>query len=138
MDAQVFKQLIDAYGADPARWPDDRRDAALAWQADNHAQAEVWIREAAVLDQLLSEVTAPTPSELLQARILAKVPRPVFDNWRSAAAAAAITLIVGLAGGYAGGGLILSPDLSADEDAYYAEAFGGLSADWDFAAGDGA
>lgn len=137
MDADTFKKLIDAYGADPARWPEDRREAALLWRAQNGKQAEAWIRDAAILDTLLAEVTVPRPSDLLQARILARAPRPVFGNWRSAAAAAAVTLIVGLAGGYAGSGVLLSPDLSAEEDAYYTEAFGGLSADWDFASGDG-
>lgn len=138
MDAREFRELIDAFGADPARWPSDRRDLALEWQADNHGIAAALLADAAALDRTLDAARAIAPSDLLQARIMASVPRPVFADWRGAAAAAAVMLIAGIAGGYAGGGLFLPAEADFAEDAYYADAFGGLSADWDFSVGDGA
>ncbi len=51
-----FKAILDAYGADPARWPHDEREAALAWQRDNAAIARAWIEEAQAIDALLDSV----------------------------------------------------------------------------------
>jgi hypothetical protein len=53
--------LLDAYGADPARWPDAERDAAMAMiNADPTLAARR--DEAAVLDGLLMQAETPQPS----------------------------------------------------------------------------
>ncbi len=51
-----FKAILDAYGADSARWPLDEREAALTWQHDNAATANAWISEAKTIDALLDSV----------------------------------------------------------------------------------
>jgi hypothetical protein len=70
-----FKELLDAYGADPARWPQSEREAALAF-AKSSDEARRLLDEAAALDRLidLADTAAVTPA--LQARILAAFPQP--------------------------------------------------------------
>ena len=61
--------LLDAYGADPARWPDAERDAAMAMiNADPALAARR--DEAAALDGLLMQAETPQPSADLARRIL--------------------------------------------------------------------
>jgi len=52
LSADRFKAILDAYGADPARWPAGERDAALRFMAQD-LRAEAWIDEARTLDGLL-------------------------------------------------------------------------------------
>jgi hypothetical protein len=47
--------LIDAYGADPERWPADERAAALLLLA-NSAEAQAYARDAGALDSVLNRV----------------------------------------------------------------------------------
>jgi hypothetical protein len=68
-----FTALLDAYGAEPARWPERERAAALTLLArspEAYAQRD----EAAVLDTLLDRAPAPAPPAALAARILAAAP----------------------------------------------------------------
>lgn len=58
--------LIQRYGADPARWPEDMRETALQILAA-HPNAT---RQESALDAALHSVRAPMPSDLLRARIL--------------------------------------------------------------------
>lgn len=73
MTNERFKELLDAYGANPARWPEAEREAALAL-AKSSDEARRLLDEAAALDRLidLAETTPVTPE--LQARILAALP----------------------------------------------------------------
>jgi len=57
VNEERFKTLLDAYGADPARWPQEEREAALAWQRDNSVIAQSWIDEALAIDALLDTVS---------------------------------------------------------------------------------
>lgn len=126
MDTATFAALLDAYGAEPARWPADRRDAAWAFleaDAQAAAAAEVAVR----LDALLSIAVAPRPSPRLRSAILA-APRPSRagrDPWpwlKGAGLAAGLT--AGLAAAGAAGvvaGLaarpLMAPSHSAGADA---------------------
>jgi hypothetical protein len=73
MTLQRFKDLVEAYGAEPARWPEDERIAALEL-LERSAEARAAMEEAQALDRLLdlSPSTAVTPA--LQERILAALP----------------------------------------------------------------
>jgi ferric-dicitrate binding protein FerR (iron transport regulator) len=51
-------RLIDAYGADPARWPEDERAAAERHLADDPS-ARAALEEARRLDALLGRLPAP-------------------------------------------------------------------------------
>jgi hypothetical protein len=73
MDAVRFAALLDAYGADPARWPEDERAAALALLAES-ADARARQHDAATLDAALDAAPPAQPSDLLLARVLAAAP----------------------------------------------------------------
>lgn len=71
--------LIDAYGADPERWPADERAAGLLLLA-NSAEARAYARDAATLDALLDRVplrpTVTVDPAMLAARIARAPARP--------------------------------------------------------------
>ena len=53
VSADRFKAIIDAYGADPVRWPAAERDAALRFLAQDE-RAEAWLDEARAVDDLMA------------------------------------------------------------------------------------
>ena len=129
MDNDRFNAILEAYGADPARWPDAERERATAFlQADSGAKAA--FDHAAELDAMIAPAAiAPVASDMLTARLLRSVPRPeIFGDWKHVAAAAALALVVGLGGGYASGALVPV----SDDEAYYEIAFDGLDSDVQF------
>lgn len=69
MTEKRFEEIIAAYGADPARWPDDERaDAeALLASSDN---ARAILEDAARLDAALNEARPPHASSALMGRVL--------------------------------------------------------------------
>lgn len=71
--------LIDAYGADPERWPADERAAALLLLAES-AEARAYAEDAAALDALLDRVplrpTVTVDPASLAARIARAPARP--------------------------------------------------------------
>lgn len=99
-----FEQIIDAYGAEPARWPEAERLQAEALLADN-AEARAMVRRAEEIDAWLNAASSHAPSDLLARRVLKAAPGArgggVF-GWASAtgwAAAAAAGLVLGLSVG---------------------------------------
>lgn len=75
LDRARFEVLLDAYGADPERWPEAERAAALALlQRDPDARA--MRAQAARIDALLGLAEPVEPSPALVARILAAAPAP--------------------------------------------------------------
>jgi len=68
LSADRFKALLDAYGADPARWPDAERDTALHFLADD-ARAQAWLDEARLLDDLLDAGLEGASPEAEQAQL---------------------------------------------------------------------
>ena len=137
MDIQKFTELLDAYGGNPARWPESQRGNAQSFADDNPKLAAPLIETARVLDHVLDGARDIPASDLLARRILAKSPNPFLSDWRQAAAAAAAVLVIGAMGGYAGGSLLPQTTTDSTED-YYADVFDGLSADWEFDLGGGA
>ena len=68
-----FEALLDAYGAEPRRWPADRRAAAEALLARS-PEAQALCATAARLDALLDGAApAPVPAHLI-GRVLASAP----------------------------------------------------------------
>jgi hypothetical protein len=75
LSADRFKAIVDAYGADPAGWPDVERDAALRFMATD-ARAGAWLDEARALDDLLDaglEATRPEAEQAQIDRVLARM-----------------------------------------------------------------
>ena len=68
-----FADLLDAYGAEPARWPAAERDAALTLLARDAAARRAQA-QAASLDALLDRAPVAPQSAALQARVLAAAP----------------------------------------------------------------
>lgn len=119
MQASRFEALIDAYGADPARWPDAERASALAFAEANPDLAARLTREAARLDAALALARVEAPSPALMADILksADERNGFAPPWARLAAAIAISAGLGLGwGGASLGG-------AADGEAAYALAF---------------
>ena len=71
MDESRVRELIDAYGADDSRWPDDERDAALTVCAESTLMQEYRL-QARALDQSMDAYHIP-PSLTVDA-ILRQIP----------------------------------------------------------------
>ena len=80
MDMARLAQLLDAYGADPRRWPAEERQPALALLSRS-AAARALRDDAAALDTLLDTSVAPAPAPQLMAAILAAAERPGWRQW---------------------------------------------------------
>lgn len=66
---EELRRVCGAYGADPARWPAEKRDAlALLYASDEAAEIRA---EAEALDGFLNAATAPRMAEDLKRRITA-------------------------------------------------------------------
>ena len=64
-------EIIEAYGAEPQRWPESERVAALAYMDANPADAKLALATAAGLDQALDSAKKQiSGTDLLAARIL--------------------------------------------------------------------
>lgn len=70
MKAERFQMIVEAYGADPARWPEAERDAALAYANQAGETARAVLAEARVLDVGLAGHAAPLPDAAAFARAL--------------------------------------------------------------------
>jgi hypothetical protein len=104
-----FQELLDAYGADPSRWPEPERAPAHALLASD-ADAQRALHEAAMFDKLLDEGSvALDPSAALRravAEIPLRAPPVVAPPWLLAsfvrsALAAALVLALGVIAGAA-------------------------------------
>lgn len=71
MKADRFLTIVEAYGADPVRWPEAEREAALAYVAETGAAAEALLAEARALDAGLAGHVAPLPDAAAFTRALA-------------------------------------------------------------------
>jgi hypothetical protein len=78
MNAERFAVLLDAYGAEPRRWPESERDAALAFVRGD-IRAAAMMEAAGEIDDLLALHHVPAPSPTLASLIVARAPR---RNWR--------------------------------------------------------
>ena len=115
MNALRFVEIVQAYGADDARWPEAERENALAFAKAHDSAAQILARSRE-LDGLLDSHTAPAPSDLLKSRILKKA-APVQVAAKSRPAfyrVAAVMLFAGIAGLFAAGQM--GGDDFTDED----------------------
>ena len=72
MTLKRFRRILDAYGADPARWPEDEIDAIRALLASSE-DARRMADEAGHVDRLLDQWEAPVSAALDPADIAARV-----------------------------------------------------------------
>lgn len=117
MNRERIMAILEAYGAAPARWPEDERASAQAWAGANAAEFAAMARAEVVLDAMLAlDRRDGGDDAALMARVLASaahgegggnVVRAVFGRrssphtfWREATALAACA-VLGLAIGFA-------------------------------------
>jgi hypothetical protein len=74
VDLARLAQLLDAYGADPKRWPTEERQGARDLIAAS-PEAEALVRRAAALDALFDQAPGREPPPELVAAILAAASR---------------------------------------------------------------
>ena len=75
VSADRFKAIVDAFGADPARWPEAERDAALRFMVQDD-RAAGWLEEANAIDDLLSagfDATSAQDEQAQHDRVLANL-----------------------------------------------------------------
>jgi hypothetical protein len=143
MTPERFRVLLQAYGADLQRWPDDERSEARALAAQDSPELRRCLAEEAALDGWLDDHTLAGPDEALVRRIAtattpAAVPAAVAGRgswWRAGGwwPGAGLT-ITGLAGALAGALLVsvalrqVAPSAAIDWQAR-GTAFGELATD---------
>jgi len=132
MTNERFLQILNAYGANPQRWPSAERAQAEAFAARHGDEWAAALAAEAELDALLGSGEG-RPGDLLQRRIVRSLPQIEVWNWRAPLAAAA-ALVIGVMLGFSSGALITPAD---EVETYYADAFTGLDEDWvDWLGGD--
>ncbi|WP_338734636.1 hypothetical protein [Asticcacaulis sp. DW145] len=71
--SERFEAIVEAYGADPQRWPADERAAALLFRQQHPEIARRVLAEAHTLDNWLSSADEVEPSVALQWEVLARM-----------------------------------------------------------------
>jgi hypothetical protein len=79
MNAGRFAAILEAYGAEPRRWPASERAAAEAFAATPEGRRS--LAAAATLDDALLAHAVPPPGPELRARVLAARPRERGGLW---------------------------------------------------------
>jgi len=74
LDEVQFARLVQAYGADPQRWPASEREAAQRLVSSNAATQRL-LAEARELDRALASATPPPVPATLERRLLADFDR---------------------------------------------------------------
>ncbi len=106
MNLERFAVIVDAYGADPRRWPTAEREAAQTFAASD-AQAAVLLADALALDAGLDALPIPAPASAALRRAAMPLPITTYPSrwqellallggWRLALPAMAVALIVGV------------------------------------------
>lgn len=118
MNRERFEQLLDAYGADPKRWPSAERAAGEAFAAENANDVADLLAAARALDATMDAARETVkPDAARVAAILAKAPKPAAGVSPVARWALAACALLGVTLGYGGG--LMAPAAMADDDAYY-------------------
>ncbi len=116
MTLDRLRAIIDAYGADPARWPAVERAAGAALLVGS-AAARALVADAAGLDAALDAVPALQPTPAMRTAVLAAAPRPAaptfiarlregwrelfgeLGGWQTAGGVLAAALVLGIVSG---------------------------------------
>jgi len=136
MTPERFHQIVEAYGAEPRRWPQQERAEAQAWARLHRAEADAVLAEAAGLDAWLAADKLDPPGAALRQRVLDSAPvrQPAAPRrrwWWSGAAVAGVGLLGGLAGAFAVSFFVLTETVPpVHESTFLTSSFGGESADW--------
>jgi len=83
MIPERFTEIVDAYGADPQRWPEAERAEALAFASAHPDAAGPILASAALLDRQLSLYTTEPAGARLERLILESAPRRIASRGRT-------------------------------------------------------
>ena len=141
MTPERFARIVDAYGADPRRWPDGERAAACAFVQAHPDEAQQRLAAAASLDAGLDADVVETASRALQRRIVASAPAPSRARtakgrparWWLSGAALAGAGVAGLAAGAMAMSLLMT--MSEHPAGYHEPSY--LSTGFDETGGEG-
>ncbi|MDX2238497.1 MAG: hypothetical protein NW203_13120 [Hyphomonadaceae bacterium] len=96
-------EILEAYGADAARWPEAERDGVLAALAAGDGDVAAALAQARVLDAALAcDASEPQRNDLLAARILRAAPAAPSLPRAAPLAALAACAALGVAIGFGG------------------------------------
>jgi hypothetical protein len=124
MTPERFAELVEIYGAELRRWPEEQRDAAMAYVETHPQDAEKALQAARMLDGALDRYVVPGPGAGLATAIIEAAP-PLraaarrLKIWRQGASFAALGLAGALAGALAIA-VLLPMTAPPDEDGAYA------------------
>lgn len=118
MNRERFEQLLDAYGADPKRWPSAERAAGEAFAAAHPEDVVQMLTAARALDATMDAARETLKPDVARvAAILAKAPKPAASVSPLARWALAACALLGVTLGYGGG--LMAPAAMAEDDGYY-------------------
>jgi hypothetical protein len=95
MSLTRLEHILEAYGADPRRWPASERDAALAL-LDRSTEARMRVAEARRLDSIPDRANVPV-DELALARVTARIQRQLQEP-RPTSGASWLSFLMGAIG----------------------------------------
>jgi hypothetical protein len=133
MTSERFAELVEIYGAEPRRWPQAQRQAAIAFTEDHPEETATILETARNLDEALDRYVVLGPSTKLIWRIMASAPsiRAAARRarlWRQGASFAAVGLAGALAGALAIAVLVpMSSPGNEDGGAYAVTAFSNMA-----------
>lgn len=70
MTEDRFREIVEAYGADSKRWPQDERAEAISYMLDHATKVQPWLDEARVTDGLLNTLSEADRLSLEDSRSL--------------------------------------------------------------------
>ncbi len=109
MKPERFEAMVAAYGAEPRRWPEEEREAALAFARTEGGAAALAAERR--LDALLDRAETPRASRELVSRV-AGTPWRQRAGWATQAATLAAAALLGL---YVGWASLTPADRAADD-----------------------
>jgi hypothetical protein len=106
MSPERFGELVEIYGAEPRRWPQERRRAAIAFMEDHPEEAATILETARTVDAALDSYVVPGPSAKLIRIVTGSAPsiRAAQHRarlWRQGASFAAVGVAGALIGALA-------------------------------------
>jgi hypothetical protein len=80
MNQEQFKKLLETYGADTDRWPDDLRGQALSYLAENPNNQQL-VSKYQALDDALDRYEISPDTSGIQAALLSRLQQTLFDRF---------------------------------------------------------
>ncbi|HVW93881.1 MAG TPA: hypothetical protein VHB74_14900 [Devosia sp.] len=132
MTPERFAELAETYGAEPRRWPEAVRAAALAFMEGRPEEAEAALAPARRLDAALDSYAVPVPDARLARAIAATAPPSRATTQRIRFRQGVRLLALGLAGALSGAlaiWVLIPPSMPVDDDhaAYAQTAFSDIA-----------